>query len=99
MFKQISMLNQELKVQEKHYESEIAKVKAQHQRLEQTSVTKDSDLIKNVQKIYDSQSKFQKEKASLYTSLTANQEAARQKIFTLEQELEQQGKFFNEEEK
>ena len=96
--KQITMLTEELKIQDQHFTQELQIKTREVNGMKQNSISKDSDLLKKLQSMSDQNTKNEKQHFEMAKMIRDNDEMAKSKIHTLEKELEQQNKFFKKEE-
>eukprot|EP00347_Sterkiella_histriomuscorum_P004589 403359888 len=94
--KKVTMLNEELKIQEQHFKKEVQEQVQHASDLAKNSLLNDNKFVNLMTKLNDEQRKYFKEKSHFENNSKITSEMARQKVKELETELERQSKFFEQ---
>ena len=93
--KQVSLLQEELKLQETHFKRELS-VQLEHASvLTNSSLLNDNKFVDMMTKLNEEQRKYFKEKTFIENNVKVNTDMARQKVKELENELEKQQQYFD----
>ncbi|CDW90750.1 ubiquitin carboxyl-terminal hydrolase family protein [Stylonychia lemnae] len=94
--RKVTMLNEELKIQEEHFRKEIQEQVQHASDLANNSLLNDNKFVNLMTKLNEEQRKYYKEKSSFEQSAKITSEMARQKVKELETELSKQSHFFEQ---
>lgn len=92
--KKLTLLTEELKLQEDHFKREVEEQVKHAQDLAKNSLLNDNKFVQLMTKLNDEQRKYFKDKSQFENESRITADMARQKVTELQTELDRQSKYF-----